>query len=342
MQTSFFFLLIFAFGIAAFILIRPFVYPIFWAAVLAVTFYPFYRWVNKHISMPKVSSFLSVVVVVVIILLPLTFVSALLVNESLSLYRTATQESFLVNIEGIMDDLSDTPLEPYIGVIQEEWPRYVKEGTEAISRFILSQVTTITQNSVAFVFMLFLMLYTLYYFFLDGPKMLNRLRYLSPLGDKYENELYKRFTSTTKATLKGTLIIGGIQGILSAILFFIVGIPGAFVWGVIMIIISIIPSIGSALVLYPAGIILMFSGNITGGLVLIIGATLISFIDNLMRPPMIGRDTQMHPILVLFGTLGGIAVFGLSGFIIGPIIMALFLSVISIYTIYYKRELEKN
>ncbi len=167
--------------------------------------------------------------------------------------------------------------------------------------------------------------------------------HLSPLGDQYEQMLYQRFTSTARATLKGTLIIGGIQGVLGGLLFYFTGVEGAFVWGVIMTILSIIPAVGSFLVWFPAGIIMIATGNIGAGItILLVGAIIISNIDNVLRPPLVGKDTQMHPLFILFSTLGGIMLFGVSGFIIGPVLMALFLAVVSIYDHYYKTELDRN
>jgi len=169
------------------------------------------------------------------------------------------------------------------------------------------------------------------------------LAHLSPLGNKYENMLYQRFTSTVRSTLKSTLVIGGIQGTMGGLLFWATGVQGAFVWGVIMVILSIIPAIGSFLVWFPAGLIMIALGNVWQGLtVLIVGTVLISNIDNFLRPKMIEKDIQMHPLLVLFSTLGGLALFEISGFVIGPVVAALFLAVLAIYDQYYKLELKKN
>jgi len=166
--------------------------------------------------------------------------------------------------------------------------------------------------------------------------------HLSPLGDTYEEMLYEKFTSATRATLKSTLIVGGIQGTLGGILFWIAGIEGAFVWGTIMVVLAIIPALGPPLILIPAGIIVLILGNLSSGILLLVGALVISFVDNLLRPPLIGKDIQMHPLVVLFATLGGILLFGISGFVIGPIIAALYTSIMSIYEHYYKTELGNN
>jgi predicted PurR-regulated permease PerM len=194
-----------------------------------------------------------------------------------------------------------------------------------------------------FIFQFFVMVYTLFYFFKDGPHMLQRLMHLSPLGDNYELMLYERFTSTARATIKGSFIIGGIQGVVGGVLFLIAGVQGAFIWGVILALFAMIPGIGAFAVWLPIGIFLLLTGSLWQGItVLVVGTFVISLIDNILRPPLVGKDTQMHPVLILFSTLGGIVFFGMSGIIIGPVITALFLAVISIFDYFYQRELLEN
>lgn len=343
MRTIFFFSLIILLGILFLYLVRPFIYPIFWAAILAVMLHPFHKKIHNFIKLPGVSAIISVILVIVVIFLPLVLLSILLVQQSAGLYNALLNGGLISNVQGLASWLQDTPLAPYLQTAQEQWNTYAASAAKAISLFLFDNLKNVTQNSVRFVFMLFIMLYTLYYFFKDGETMLKRLMHLSPLGDKYEKMLYERFRTTSAATLKGTFIIGGIQGLVGGILFWVTGIQGALVWGVVMTVISIIPAIGSVIVWLPAGIVMLALGNIWQGItILVVGTVIISMIDNVLRPPLVGKDTEMHPLVVLFSTLGGIVLFGVSGFIIGPIIAALFLSIMSIYSHYYKTELKKN
>jgi len=172
------------------------------------------------------------------------------------------------------------------------------------------------------------MLYTLFFFLRDGDKFLAMVMRLIPLGDLREKALYQRFAATARATIKVTLLIGGIQGILGSIIFFAVGIKGALVWGVIMIFTSIVPAVGCSIVWAPAGLLLIFSGALWKGIaVLVYGVAVISMADNLLRPLLLGKDVQMHPLLIFLSTLGGISLFGVSGFVLGPIITALLITV---------------
>ncbi len=325
-------------------LVKPFIYAIFWAAVIAILLQPLNKFIRKYIDLPSISSFISVILVVVIIFLPLFMLSVLLVQQSVQLYVSFSQSnSIITNVQDITNWLGKTPLAPYVQEISTQWSQYAASAAKSISLFLFSNLKNITQNSVKFVFMLFIMLYTLYYFFKDGKKMAKYLSYISPIGDKYEVMFYDKFRTTAISTLKTTLLIGGIQGTLGGLLFWSTGIKGAFVWGVIMVALSLIPALGSFIIWFPAGVIMLATGNIWQGLlILILGTFVISTIDNLLRPILVGKGTEMHPLIVLFTTLGGIVLFGISGFIIGPIVASLFLAMMSIYTHYYTSELHNN
>lgn len=343
MRSSFFFGLIIILSIAILYIFRPFIYPIFWAAVIAIMFYPIYSWLNRYMRASNLSAFIVLILVIVTIFLPLVLLSTLLVNESIDLYQSVSKWDLSEQVEGVSVWVEKTPFAPYIEKAQTEWTGYIANATKSVSVFLFNNIKSVTQNSLRFVFMLFIMLYTLFYFLKDGEKMLKRLMHLSPLGDAYEKMLYEKFRSTSRATLKGTFIIGSIQGILGGLLFWATGIEGAFIWGIIMVALSIIPAIGSVIVWFPAGIIMLILGNIWQGIVILtIGTVVISMIDNLLRPPMVGKDIQMHPLLVLFSTLGGILIFGISGFIIGPVLAALFVAIMTIYDHHYRNELQNN
>jgi predicted PurR-regulated permease PerM len=219
----------------------------------------------------------------------------------------------------------------------------VTEASQTVITWIFNQVKDFTQNSLEFVLMFILMLYALFFFLRDGEKLLKKIIHLSPLGEKYEIMLYDQFTSTARATLKGTVIVGVIQGVLGGLLFAIAGIPGALIWGVIMTILSVLPGIGCALVWFPAALILILLGDVWQGvMIMIVGTLVIGTIDNILRPFLVGKDIRIHELLIFFPTLGGILVFGASGFIIGPIIASLFVALWNIYEHYYRTELSHN
>jgi predicted PurR-regulated permease PerM len=190
---------------------------------------------------------------------------------------------------------------------------------------------------------LVLMLFFMFYFFLDGRRILDRIIRWSPLPDDYENALFERFLVVGRGALKGIFIIGAIQGALCAFLFWVTGVTSPILLGVLTVFASIIPAFGAGLVWFPVAVILMFAGKFGAGLtVFLVGAFVVSTADNLLRPKIVGKDIKMHDVMVLVSTLGGLVVFGLPGFLIGPILAAFFLSAWTIFEIMFAKELAHN
>ena len=191
MRAFIFFGLIILLGIVVLYIIRYFAYPIFWAAVVAVMFRPFYTWLERYLKLPSISSATTLIVVIITIFLPLGLLSILVVSESANLYQKISGGDFFGSVEHITLQLEEIPfLGSAVDVIKAGWPKYAVSAAQTVSVFMFKQVTAITQNSIRFIFMSFIMLYTLFFFLKDGPKMLQRIMHLSPLGDKYEGLLY--------------------------------------------------------------------------------------------------------------------------------------------------------
>lgn len=325
-------------------LLRPFAYPIFWAAVVAALFYPFYQKLTQYLKSPNFSSLIVLFVVTIIIILPLTAISALVINETVNVYNSLNDNRGQINttIKEVAIFIKTNPYLSRLEIDEQTLITRVSEvGNQALT-FTFNTAKQITQNSLTFAVMFVIMLYTLFFFLRDGEAMLKKLMFLLPLGDKYEMTLYKKFTTTARAAIQGTLVIGTIQGMLGGLLFAAAGIPGALIWGIIMILLSVLPGVGSFIVWLPTAIIMFIVGNSGAGIAILVGGTFISTVDNILRPILVGKDLQMHPLIILFSTLGGIALFGISGFVIGPIIAALFLSFWKMYEQYYHQELSRN
>ncbi len=326
-------------------MIRPFAYPILWAAITAGVIYPLFKWLNKKIRRPNLSAVLTATAALVLIVLPLFLISTMIISESIDLYNAIDNNRSQINstVQDAMAWVRHNPFTAQFNIDDRFWMEKFSEITKTVTNFIFTSVKDLTQNSLAFIAMLVIMFYTLFFFLRDGEKMLNYLMHLCPLGDKYEKMLYKKFASTARATLKGTVIVGCIQGALGGLLFGLVGIQGAVIWGLFMAALSVIPPLSSSVIWLPAGIIMLLSGQIWQGVVILaFGTLVISTIDNFLKPVLIGKDTQMHPVLVLFSTLGGILLFGISGFVIGPILTSLLLAFWEMYEHYYSKELCQN
>jgi predicted PurR-regulated permease PerM len=202
----------------------------------------------------------------------------------------------------------------------------------SISSLLINSLSSITKMTVNALFNAVIMLYVMFYFLTEGDGLLRKMLYYLPLAHEDEERLLRRFTSVAGATMKSTLIIGILQGGLCGLAFLFAGIPGAAFWGTVMAALSIIPAVGSALVWVPAMIILAVKGDFSDLIILgILCGALAGNLDNILRPRLVGKDTEMHDLFVLFGTLGGITLFGVLGIIIGPIIAALFITIWEIY-----------
>jgi predicted PurR-regulated permease PerM len=214
------------------------------------------------------------------------------------------------------------------------------ELANKVGGFLVNSLSAGAIGTVNFIFMFFVFLYVSYFFLIDGKLLLDRILLYLPLESRDEQRLLDRFTSVTRATLKGTALIGVLQGGLAGVAFAVVGIEAAVFWGTVMTALSIIPALGSALIWVPAAIIMVVSGSYLKaiGLTLFCGL-IVGSLDNVLRPRLVGKDTQMHDLMIFFGTLGGITLFGLIGFIIGPIIAALFVTIWDIYGEVFKEYL---
>jgi predicted PurR-regulated permease PerM len=215
---------------------------------------------------------------------------------------------------------------------QEQMLEQVGNVAKTTGAFLVGFASRMTATTAAFLVNLFVMLYAMFFFFRDGHKILERIFYYTPLSDEDETRMLAQFASITRATVKGTLVIGIIQGALAGIAFWVAGIEGAALWGTIMTILSIIPGIGAALVWVPVVIILYVTGQyLTATLLAAWCAAVVGTVDNFLRPVLVGRDAKMPDLLILIGTLGGLFLFGPIGFIVGPIVCGLFLTVWDIY-----------
>ena len=213
----------------------------------------------------------------------------------------------------------------------------VGEAASSIGGFLVSRVAAASRMTMSFLINLFVMLYAMFFFLTGGGKILNRILYYMPLHSEDENRMVQRFVAVTKATLKGTFVIGVIQGTLAGLGFWVAGIDSSVFWGTVMGVMSIIPGIGTALIWIPAVVYLVATGHTAAATLLGLWCLLVvGSIDNVLRPRLVGKDAKLSDLMILISTLGGIVLFGAVGVIIGPIVAALFVTVWEIYGIAFK------
>lgn len=331
-QDGFFILLIALTTLAFFGVIRSFLMPLFWAVVLAVVFQPAHEWwLGRTRGRGSLASVLTMLTILVVVILPLTLVVLALSREALGLYeRILTGEIDLGvplrRAEGLLPVLTG-PLER-LGLDVERAREGLSSFAVVASQWVAQQGLVIVQDAVRIGVLFALMLYVLFFFLRDGTRILDGVTRALPLGDQRERELFSKFAEVSRATIGGALVVSAVQGGIGGVAFWILGIPAPVFWGVVMTILSFLPAVGASLVWIPAAVILALTGNVAKAVVLtVVGVLLIGIVDNVLRPVLVGRYTQMPDFLILISTLGGIAAFGLSGVVIGPVIAAFFLAV---------------
>jgi len=335
MQKSFphiFFLVLVLIVSATFVgLISEFMMGIFWAIILTILFHQtFDRLKIRLKGRENLAAALTLMLIILIVIIPLLLIGSSLVSESIFYYEKVNSGE--IDLKGTIEDIRTS-----IPVNMEALKDYglnldkVKETLNDVitngSKMAAGQALTITQNIFGFFLQFVVMLYCLFFFLRDGKQLIEGIIWVLPIGDEKERALIRRFESVARATVKGSLLVAILQGVIGGLLFWAVGIPAAMLWGVVMIFLSLLP-IGSTIVWLPAAVILFFQGEVGRAIaILVVGSLVIGLADNILRPRLVGQDTKMPDYLILISTLGGITWFGLSGFVIGPIIAALFVTV---------------
>lgn len=346
MGQAFLLVILIAISFLFFKMLWMFLMPVFLAAVFTALTYPFYEWLLRHLRGNRgLSAFFSCLLLILLMLGPVYFIVDLLRGEAVFFYQnnSAKIQQLLTKFDtGLLNDLKDYPLLHSLGIDLEtlDYQSYIQQAMQGLSKFLLDVISR-TKEGFAVILDVVIILFTMYYFYKDGPKLISWLKYLSPLDDQHEDSLIERFVSVSRATIKGTLVIGLTQGTLGGITLWLFGFSAPVLWGMVMVVLSVIPMVGAWAVLFPAAIIMMVTGSIWEGVaIILITSIIIGNVDNLLRPKLVGRDTGMHDLLIFFSTIGGLSLFGLMGFIVGPVIAVLFLTVLNIYSIEFKPQLD--
>ena len=343
LRTAFVLLLVAAVTALFLAVAWSFLKPLLLGALLAGLFHPLYRWITRLLrGHQSLGAAVTLLVLLVLGLGPLSVFLGIVVQQALTVSDQAipwltehlgAASAFNVN-EWVMQRFP--ALAKYMPS-QEQLVEQVGTAAKTAGAFLVTFASRMTATTAAFLLNLFVMLYAMFFFFKDGYKILERIFYYTPLSDEDETRMLAQFASITRATIKGTLVIGIIQGALAGIAFWVAGIEGAALWGTIMTILSIVPGIGAPLVWVPFVIFLYVNGQyLTATLLLVWCGAVVTTIDNFLRPVLVGRDAQMPDLLILLGTLGGLFLFGPIGFIVGPIVCGLFLTVWDIYGTTFK------
>jgi predicted PurR-regulated permease PerM len=316
----------------------PFLKPLLLGAMLAGLSRPLYSWVKRLVrGRRSLAATLTLLILFVLVAGPISAFVGVVVAQAIHVSDQAipwVQQHFgAASTFNAHDWLVQRfpALSPYVPE-QAQILESMGRAAKAVGSFLVVGAGQLTTGTAGFLLDLFVMLYAMFFFFRDGPRIIEKIFYYMPLSNRDEELLLERLTSVTRATIKGTLVIGIIQGALAGLGFWVAGIDGAAFWGTIMAVLSVVPGIGAALIWVPAVIYLFISGQtLAATLLLAWCAAVVGTIDNILRPALVGKDAKMPDLLILIGTLGGLFLFGPIGFIVGPIVCGLFLTVWDIY-----------
>jgi predicted PurR-regulated permease PerM len=321
-------------------MIWPFLMTIIMAGIFSALTRPMYRRLKRWLGgRSSLAAALSLVVIVFGVLLPLAALLGAVTAEGIKVSQAVKPwiQRQLAEPAEFSELLKKIPFYDYILPYKETIFLKAGEMVGRLSSFLINSLSSVTVMTAQFIFMLFIFLYTMFFFLVDGQRILSGILHYLPLKPEDQERMLDKFTSVTRATLKGIAVIGMLQGSLVGAAFAAVGFPSAIFWGTVAAVMSMVPGIGTAIVWLPGVVILFMGGHYGAAIGLLVFCILVvGGIDNFLRPRLVGKDTRMHELLILFGTLGGIIMFGVAGIIIGPIIAALVVTVWEIYGVAFR------
>lgn len=330
-------------GYLMYLVMAPFFVPIFWAVVLSILFYPYFKWLMKRVTASKsAASLIACLTIAVFILIPLVLIGASLVHELLNLYDWSevylkelstggppSPSRLMTHIENLIGryvDVSGFDLHSILAGFANDAAAYAGEGVKGFIK-----------NFTAFVFNIFLAFITMFFLFRDGDRLFAILMEVIPLSSYDKEQIVERNKEVIRATINGGVLVGLVQGALGGIAFWFLSIPGPILWSFVMFLFSFLPSVGSAIVWGPAVIYLLITGSYVKGIILALwGIFVIGLADNILRPFIVSGKTKLHPMLLFFSILGAVNVFGFIGIVAGPLILSVGQATVEIYQHYLK------
>jgi predicted PurR-regulated permease PerM len=314
-------------------ILLPFFSAVFWGAILALMFQPVQRWLTiKFNNKPNIAALTTLAFILILVILPLALVVTTLIQEVASIYQRI--QSGQLNIAGYftqavaaLPESAQRLLARYGLTDFRDLQTKLTSGAAQISQVLAAQALSVGQNTFQFVISFGVMLYLVFFLLRDGRQIGRMIRHALPFDESHKTHLLQKFTTVVKATVKGNIVVAIVQGALGGFIFLVLGIEGSLLWGVLMAFLSLLPAIGAALVWGPAAALLFLTGHLWKGVILVSFCVIvIGLADNALRPLLVGKDTKLPDWVVLISTLGGMALFGINGFVIGPLIAALFIA----------------
>ncbi|MBI2084365.1 MAG: AI-2E family transporter [Candidatus Aenigmarchaeota archaeon] len=337
-DDKFLFALIIILGIVSFFILKPFLTYVLFAVVFVVVAYPFYSRLKSRIRSSSLSALLVIFIIIFIIIVPSAYITVKLAEQARSLFFSLgdAQLTSLQKLEEVVSSYTGLQLELTANI--QSW---VGDVATMSRSYVVGNILTFTKIITNFTAGILLMFFVMYYLFVDGEHMVRGLKKYIPLEKKYKNLLLSRSYTTIHALFIGSFLTAIIQGIIAALGFMIFGVPNPIFWGFVTSVVSILQFIPASIVYIPGSIFLFFNGNIPAGLgLLVYGLLIVSNIDNVVRPQfvrMYSKYSNIHSLTIVLGVIGGLSFIGLSGIVIGPLILSLFLEVVRVYAAHKRK-----
>ncbi len=345
LQRGVFLALLAAVTVAFLWVLMPFFGAVLWGVSLAILFTPLYRRLLRRMpGKPNAAALSTLAICLFIVILPIAMIGVSLVQEVVQVTQKirSGQINFADYFQQILAAMPQWVMNIFnrfnLGDM-EAWQARISAGAAQGSQLIASQALTIGQNTFDFLVSFFVMLYLLYFFVRDGANLSKTMREALPLAQPHTEYLLNKFITVIRATVKGNVAVAVAQGTIGGLAFWFLGVQGALLWAVLMAFLSLLPAVGAALIWGPVAIYFIATGHFwQGGILIFVGVFVIGLVDNILRPVLVGKDTQMPDYIVLMSTIGGMAIFGINGFVIGPVIAALFMAAWSLFMASHKLE----
>lgn len=330
------------------LVLEEYAVAIFWGVVFAIVFAPLHRKLLMRMpNRPTLAALATLLISLVMVILPLSLIGLSLIKETAAIYDQVSSGNLSAGnyVEQIFNALPSwlTPWmeKLHLGTLEEIQTKLSNIALQA-SKLAATKAVGLGQNTLGFVVGFGVMLYLIFFLLRDGKELVARIWAATPLAPEHKRELAIKFITVIRATVKGNLAVAAAQGALGGLIFWILGIQGAVLWAVVMAFLSLLPAVGAGLVWGPVAIYFLATGAVTKGLILATyGVLVIGLVDNVLRPLLVGKDTKMPDYVVLISTLGGMALFGLSGFVLGPAIAALFMAAWELFASMQAQEEEQ-
>lgn len=324
-----------AFGL----IVWPYFGAVLWGVVAAIVFAPLYRHLFRLTGQrASIAAIVTVVLVILLVILPLMLITSSLVVEATSLYSNVQSgrldiNQYLADIGEILPDWVKGVLERFDLSNLDAIRTRLSQLFSSFLQVLASSAVSVGQSTLDFFVALGVMLYLTFFLLRDGAGLTRRIKDAIPLHAEQRDALIEKFTIVVRATVKGSVLVAALQGFLGGLIFWFLGVAAPVLWGVVMAFFALLPAVGASIIWLPVAIYLLISGSVWKGIILIaFGMLVIGLVDNLLRPILVGKSTKMPDYVVLISTLGGISVAGLNGFVIGPMIAAMFIAVWGIFT----------